>query len=128
MSIEGHNDLFPAIEAALKEATQPMTCYDVFDRPEVRQVAPSVNRVSDYLSVLFRKGKVTRTQAPSAAGVRTRWAYAWKNKDLPQWSGPELKDYAPKILVDRPNLMVADDGDFVRINLPNFTITIKRNK
>lgn len=129
MSIEGHNELLPAIEAVLREADKPLTCHEIYEKFEVRSLAPSVNRVSDYLSVLFRRGRVSRVRAPETGGnQRTRWAYAWKDKELPEWAGPDPVGYRPKTLVDKPGVLVTDDGDFIRIDLPNFTITVKRNK
>ena len=60
MTIEGHNDLKPAIEQARREATKPLDCHALFDMPAIRAVAPNVNRVSDYLGVLFQQGLATR--------------------------------------------------------------------
>lgn len=127
MTPEGHNDLFPAIQAVLKEATEPLDCHQVFERPEVRRHAPSVNRVSDYLGVLFRKGLVTRV-ASTAPGSRSRWAYAWRDKSLPDWRGPEPTMFRPKALMDRPDLYIAENGEFISIELPGFSITIKKKK
>lgn len=44
--------LFPVLEAILKAAEGPMDCQSLFDFPEVREHAASVNRVSDYLGNL----------------------------------------------------------------------------
>lgn len=126
MSFEGHNDLYPAIEAVLKVAESPLTCHQIYDVSDVRRHAPSVNRVSDYLSVLFRKGKVSRVQVPPETGTRARYAYLWKEKKLPEWlDQPDVQTYQPKVLVDRPNLYITDGGEFIKIELPSFSVTIK---
>jgi len=131
MTFQGHNELYPALEAALKEATTPLDCNQLFDMEQIRAVAPSVNRVSDYLSVLFRKGLVSRVAAePDSNGrSRTRWAYIWRNKSTPEWREPaSAQIYKPKTIADRPNLYVAEDGDFLHIELPGFSISIKKTK
>ena len=131
MTFEGHNDLYPALEAALKEAQGPLDCNQLYAMPQIKAVAPSVNRVSDYLSVLFRKGLVSRVAAePDSSGrSRTRWAYIWRKKDNPEWREPaQAMVYKPKTIADRPNLYVAEDGEFINIELPGFSITIKKTK
>ena len=55
MTPEGHNDLIPLIEQQLQQSSSPMTCHDLFEVPEIRAVAPSANRISDYLGVMFRR-------------------------------------------------------------------------
>jgi hypothetical protein len=130
MTPEGHNELFPAIEAVLKEATEPLDCIQLFDMPSIRAIAPSANRVSDYLGVLFRKGLVSRV-AGGSSNSRARWAYLWRNKETPAWRKVKEADtieFRPKALMDRPDLYIAENGDFVNIELPGFSITIKRTK
>ena len=56
--------LFPALEAALKAASEPLDCQTLFDMPEIREHAALANRVSDYLGGLWRKGLVVRLPHP----------------------------------------------------------------
>lgn len=131
MTPDGHNELFPAIEAVLKEATEPLDCIQLFDMPSIRAIAPSANRVSDYLGVLFRKGLVSRVAGGGGSNSRARWAYLWRNKEAPAWRKVKEADtieFRPKALMDRPDLYIAENGDFVNIELPGFSITIKRTK
>ena len=131
MTPEGHNELFPALEAVLKEATEPMDCIRLFDHPTIRAVAPSANRVSDYLGTMFRKGLLTRVAGNTTEGSKTRWAYIWRNKELPDWRKPKdvvPVEYRPKAVIDRPDLYIAENGDFLNIDLPGFSVTIKRKK
>ena len=130
MTPEGHNELFPAIEAVLKEATEPMDCIQLFDLPQIKAIAPSANRVSDYLGVMFRKGILSRV-AGSTTNSKARWAYIWRHKEAPAWKipkGKEIIDFKPKSLMDRPDLYIAENGDFINIELPGFSITIKAKK
>ena len=133
MTFEGHNELYPALEAVLKEADGPLDCNQLFEMETIRNVAPSVNRVSDYLSVMFRKGLLSRVAAtPDANGrSRTRWAYLWRHRETPGWRKPEpatAQVYKPKALVDQPNLYISDNGEFISIELPGFSVTIKKTK
>lgn len=126
-----HNEsgLFPALEAALKAASEPLDCQTLFDMPEIRKHAASANRVSDYLGGLWRKGLVVRLPASKssekAAANRARWAYEWKGSKGPKLYAEAL-EYAPKILADRPTLLVTDDGNNVTIETPNLIIQIRQ--
>lgn len=131
MTPDGHNELFPALEAVLKEANEPLDCIKLFDVPSIRAIAPSANRVSDYLGVMFRKGLLSRVPGATTPGTKARWAYIWRNKEKPDWKIPkdkEIIDFKPKSLLDRPNLFIAEDGDMINIELPNFSITIRSKK
>lgn len=128
MTPEGHNELFPAIEAVLREATEPMDCHQLYERDEVRRLAPSVNRVSDYLGVLFRRGLLSRVATDPARGSKARWSYLWRDKKPSNWRGPEPVEFRPKAIVNRPDLYIAENGDFISIELPGFSVTIKAKK
>jgi hypothetical protein len=130
MTPEGHNELFPALEAVLKEAKEPMDCIQLFDIPDIKAIAPSANRVSDYLGVMFRKGLLSRV-AGSTTNSKARWAYMWRNKELPEWKQPrdkEIIDFKPKALLDRPELFISENGAYINIETPGFSITIKTKK
>jgi hypothetical protein len=127
MTPEGHNDLLPTIEAVLKSAAEPLDCNQIFDIQSVRALAPSANRVSDYLGVLFRRGLVSRVPSDKDGNSRARWKYIWKGKPLPAWRKDiQPVDYRPKAILDRPNIYISEDGDNINIDLPNLTITIKK--
>lgn len=119
--------LFPALEAALKASAEPMDCQALYDLPEIRKHAASVNRVSDYLGGLWRKGKVVRLAAPKTENSRSRWMYAWKGP-----RGPKLHavlenaiEYTPKILADRPAMLITEEGSRITIELPNLILSIQ---
>lgn len=130
MTPEGHNDLYPLLQQHLRIAERPLTCHDLFDIPEVRAVAPSANRVSDYLGVMFRKGMLSRVQAADdeAEHGRARWAYVWREKATPEWKKAtkiNTVDYRPKPLLDRPNLYITEDGTHLNIEMPEISIQIQ---
>lgn len=119
-----HNEdgLFPALEAALKEATEPLDCQALYDMPSVRAHAASVNRVSDYLGGLWRKGKVVRLPAPKTDNSRSRWMYSWKGNRGPKLH--EAIEYTPRVLADRPSVLITEEGSKISIELPNLIIVI----
>lgn len=132
MTPEGHNDLMPLIEQQLRTADHPLTCHDLFDVPEIRAIAPSANRISDYLGVMFRRGQLSRVQSTTECEHgRARWAYIWKEKDTPAWREQtklEPKQFRPKPVLDRPNLYVTEDGGHLTLELAELTITIQIRK
>ena len=132
--MNGRNEsgLFGALETVLRKADDPLDCATLYDLPEIRAHAESINRVSDYLGNMWRKGLVLRLPAPRLEGTRARWLYIWKNK------GPVVKSvidvteaqaYSPDVMkmLAHVNMEVTEEGDTVVITLPAITITIKQN-
>lgn len=115
--------LFPALEAALKAAFEPLDCQTLFDRPEIKEHAASVGRVSDYLGGLWRKGLVVRLPAPKNDNSRSRWMYEWKGHKGPAMRGTE---YTPRILADRPTLLITEEGNVITIEMPSLIISIRQ--
>ncbi len=115
--------LFPALEAALKAASEPLDCQTLFDMPQIKKHAASVNRVSDYLGGLWRKGQVVRLPAPKSENSRARWTYEWKGQKGPKIHGIE---YTPKIMVDRPTVLITEEGKTITLEFPGLVILIKQ--
>ena len=115
--------LFPALEAILKASKEPMDCQTLFEMPEIRKHAASVNRVSDYLGGLWRKGLVVRLPAPKSDSSRARWTYEWKGHRGPALYG---EDYTPRILADRPTMLVTEEGNVLTLEFPNLIISIRQ--
>lgn len=119
---------FPALEAALKAASEPLDCQTLFDMPSIREHAASANRVSDYLGGLWRKGLVVRLPAPKSENSRSRWAYVWKGPKGPKLHAAMTEGiaFAPKILADRPTCLITEDGSVVTIETPHLMIQIRQ--
>lgn len=117
-------NLLEILEKVLAASNAPMDCNELFDIPEVRACAASANRVSDYLGNLWRKGKLTRVPATDP-GRGPRWKYQWKKKIRVGSTGLE---YIPKLLADRPTMLISEQGDQVQIELADLTILIKQKK
>lgn len=127
---EGNQALLDLLEVILKEATEPLDCNDLYDMAAIKEVAPSANRVSDYLGVLFRRGLLSRVPSDrSDPNSRARWKYLWKGRPLPAWRKElEPETYKPKAILDRPNIYISDEGANIVIQLPGLSITIKKEK
>lgn len=116
--------LYKALEQALRASKEPMDCTQLFDKPEIREHAASANRVSDYLGNLWRRGVVTRLPNDGAHS-KARWSYQWKANPLsPKPEG--AVDYVPRLLIDRPTVVITEEGKTIHIEMPNLTILIKQ--
>lgn len=122
--------LYEALEAELKKSTQPMDCYMLFEKAGVRAHAATVNRVSDYLGNMWRKGQLSRLPAPSGReSTRARWMYLWKGRKVATPDPDQAVAFdTNKLLVQRPNMEITENGAGVTIELPNLVITIKYSR
>lgn len=124
--------LFYALEKVLRGASEPLTCHQIFDdNAEIRTLAKTANRVSDYLGNLWRKGAVSRVPAPSMPNSSARWAYTWNERNKAAAHDEQAQDFVKSFSGDTPvfrkaNLEIFDNGRTVKIELPNFTITIAK--
>lgn len=124
--------LYGALEEALKAADEPLDCNDLFELASIRKHAATVNRVSDYLGNMWRKGDVVRMAAPRTDTTRSRWMYAWKGRVKAKPKLDEISEAAAftservGVLLSRPNMEISEEGKTVVITLPNFTIAIKQ--
>lgn len=116
-------NLIATLEQALQAAATPMDCTQLFDLPEIKKHALSVNRVSDYLGNLWRKGLVFRLPAPKNGLGRTRWLYEWKKGAAP---APDRIEYTPHVIADRASLLITEQGSGVTLELPNLIVSIRQ--
>ena len=117
--------LFPVLEAALKASSEPLDCQSLYDMPEVRKVASNVKRVSDYLGGLWRRGLVIRSAAPKTTPRRASWLYEWKGSKGPRIENHVL-EYAPRVLADRPTVLITEEGNVITLEFPNLIISIRQ--
>lgn len=68
------------LENVLRATGEPLDSAQLFERPEVRALARSKNRVSDCLAILWREGKVARLPKPGQANMAepAGWSYQWR--------------------------------------------------
>jgi hypothetical protein len=120
--------LFDVLEDELKKShPEPLDCATLFERQSVRDHAATVNRVSDYLGNMWRKGLVLRVPAPKLEGTKARWMYMGpKKRPAPDMSKAVAFDHALDNILSKPGLDISDDGRTLMINLPELVITIQR--
>lgn len=134
MRIRDAFGIYHVLETQLKQSDRPLTCVELFDHPDVKRFADSVNRVSDYLGHMYRRGLLGREPAPKTTNSQAKWGYFWKNRaevvaaktatSTPVSSEPTLPAPLRKIL-SKPNIEISDNGGVVFIDLPELTITIR---
>jgi hypothetical protein len=118
-------NLFAALEQALQTSLTPLDCTQLYAMPEIRKNALSPNRVSDYLGNLWRKGLVYRLPAPNDGKSRTRWLYEWKVGATP---AADRIEYTPRVLADRPSLLITEQGSVVTLEMPCLIVSIRQKQ
>jgi hypothetical protein len=123
--------LFDVLENELRKSDEPLDCATLYERASVREHAQTINRVSDYLGNMWRKGLVLRVPAPKLEGTKARWMYVWKDKGPKKRPQPDMSkavafDHALDSILSKPGLDISDDGRTVMITLPELVITIQR--
>lgn len=73
------SSIYTEIEKILKRSKNPLTCTDLYDKPEIRKEAESVQQVSDSLGYLWRRGLLARQPAPRTGAKSARYAYSWRS-------------------------------------------------
>ncbi len=116
--------LFPALEAILRASDEPLDAQALFDMASVKEHAASASRVSDYLGNLWRKGVVTRLPATGEGRGKPRWMYQWKGQKGPKYL--DAVEYTPKILADRPAMLITEEGRDIVLEFENLVITIRQ--
>ena len=123
--------LLQVLEEVLKAATAPMTCNDMVDLPQIKELVEDPRRVSDYLGNLWRKGLLLRVAAPPVGNSNARWAYQWREQKHPPRlvAAPAFAKPAGAKThqsTSRPEVLITEDADSITIDLPDFRVTIKR--
>ena len=131
MNQKSEQGLFQVLEEILRDADDALDCATIFDMPGVRDYAATVNRVSDYLGNLWRKGLVLRVPAPKLDGTKARWMYVWKDKGPKKRLKADMTravefNHSLDRIIGIPNLDISDDGKTISIVLPELLITIQR--
>ena len=73
---------------------------------------------------MWRKGLLSRI--PSDGTYKAKWGYLWKENTPPP--GLVTVQHTAKLLVDRPTVIITEDGSTIQIEMPELTILIKQKK
>lgn len=119
--------LYEAIEAEMKKAAQPLSCVELFEKASIRKHATSVNRVSDYLGNMWRRGDLTRLPAPKLGDTRSRWLYVWKGRKTVLPTMDDATDYLDKkMILQKPSVEISESGSTITIEVANLVIRIQQ--
>lgn len=131
-------NIYHVLERILQSKTEPVTCVELYDLPEIRTLAHGVNHVSDALGNLYRRGYLYREPAPKTPRSQAKWAYAWKHvKKREQHAVEQVAmmqrafDAQPRdaavvhTLLDKPHMRISESGGRLVIELAKMRITIE---
>lgn len=128
MRIRDAFGIYHVLEKRIRASGIPLTCVDLFDDPEVKTHVDNVNRLSDYLGHMYRRGLLSRIPAPKSINSQAKWAYTWKDQPtmmaIPSRTTPHLVTKSTTLL-QKPNITITEDGGIVVIDLPQLTLTIR---
>lgn len=124
------DDVYRAVESALRSADEPVTCVDLMEQTAVRQAAveefgsdiqQATNKMSDVLGFLWRRGVINRHPAPRGGSSKARYAYSWPTqpKSIP---APISR---PSQAGDKEKMTIRELDGKVVVELANVVITIK---
>ena len=92
MTIRSPREIYQVLEQRLRDASEPLTCTQLLDLPDVRDAAIAeygseprryTDQVSNALGLMWRKNLLTRYPAAAEANSLARYAYAWSEKVAP---------------------------------------------
>ena len=123
--------IYQLIEDKLRATKEPMTCVDLWEFQEIKELARDANRVSDYLGHMWRKGLIQRWYSNAVdLKQKSRFAYTWKTPEEVEYTEAE----SPKIerlniirnKYTKPHVTITEDDASVTLDFEQFTITIQR--
>lgn len=128
MPVHGEGGIYRAVEKALRASPDPLTCHDLWEQPSVRQYAKHVNKISDTLGNMWRRGYLTRVPAPKEMGSQAKWAYAWDQKRIthpPPDNGVKKPTAKSTKLLSKPLIEIDENTETVTIELDQIIVYIK---
>lgn len=131
MAIRSPRELYVVLEKHLREASEPLTCVQLLDFPDVRESAIAefgseprryTDQVSNALGLMWRRNLLTRYPAPAENNSQARFAYEWIHSEP-----APMKPTPPSLLSSRKTgaLITESDGE-VRIEFEKFVITVRQ--
>lgn len=115
--------LYRPLEELLRKADKPLDCNQLFENKEIQKYAASPQ---PGLGLPRQPVASWTRQAPAQTRARPRWEYIWKDRVPAALAG--VIDYVPKSLIDRPNLLISEEGDRIQIDLKEIVIIIQQRK
>ena len=124
MAIKSPAAIYGIIETHLRESADPLTCTKLYDFADVKANAVSVDKVSDFLGLMWRRGLIQRWNVPASSTDRSRYAYSWiTEKDATAQKITKLESVKAEYRSD--NITVTEDNGRIIIDFPKFTVTVQ---
>ena len=120
MAIKSDAEIYQVIERHLRESKDPLTCVALWEHADVREHAPSADKVSDFLGLMWRRNLLQRWNTPKNSMDRSRYAYSWIID--PDGDKPQL--VAETVPRGRMDVNVTELEDTVVLKFDKFTVTI----
>ena len=116
--------IYKLIETALRNASEPMTCNDLYDLPEINAEVESSKRLSNHLGHLWRKKKLDRWYNNDITSGPSTYAYSLKETGEPKLK--LVKSVAGEEKGPPVEYRVSSTEDALVIEVEDFKITIQR--
>lgn len=128
MAIKSEALIYKIIEEKLRASESPLTCVELWDFAEVKKNAKSVEKVSDFLGLMWRRGLIQRWNVPSSSISKSRFGYTWVDQETevkPLPSPSEKRLSVVKNSYKKTNVTVTEDGDRIILDFDHFTMIIQ---
>ena len=134
MKIKSADEIYKVLDVALAQGTEPKTCAELMEDPTVREAAcarysPDVqiatNKLSDMLGFMWRRGVISRYNAPSSTSM-ARYAYGPKVQHEAEIHN--LKPIAApvrSIEASKPRFTITESSEAVTLEFEHVTIVIR---
>ena len=127
MAIKSEAGIYKILEDILRETKVPLTCVDLYDRPEVRKHARDTNKVSDFLGHMWRRGLLQRWYAAKDSTAKARFAYTWLEQNEEPKKVERLLT-AVQSRTHKPNCTITEGDNCVILDFDDFTITVQSKR
>lgn len=65
-----------------------------------------------------------RLAAPKESNSKSRWMYEWKGQRGAKYL--DAIEYTPKVLADRPSVLITEEGNVITMEFPNLVISVRQ--
>lgn len=129
--IKSNEEIYAVLTEKLEKVSQPITCVDAMDNPEIRAAAlrrwgadlpAATMKLSDHLGYMWRKGLLDRFNAPPTTSM-ARHTYALKGR-FSSYDTPI--PYVPPVQTkNKGDLEIIEKDGEIILNFEKFTVVIK---
>ena len=125
MAIKSDAEIYKILEKHIKNAKDPITCVALWDFDDVRANARSLEKVSDFLGLMWRRGMLQRWSVPKISTDRSRYAYTWQEK--PEDTAPQKVRVMNVVNTQhkKSNVTITEADDKIILDFDKFTLIVQ---